>query len=924
MNYKDTLNLPKTDFPMKADLPKREPQVLKFWEAKDINRLIRQKFAGKPKYILHDGPPYANGDIHIGHALNKTLKDIIVKYKTMRGYDAPYVPGWDCHGLPVEHQLFKELGISKSEIGQLEFRKKAEDYAMKYVEVQKEQFKRLGVFGDWDNPYLTLKPEYVAEIQSAFAKLVEGGYIYKGVKPVNWCIKCETALAEAEVEYEDHTSPSIFVKFKIKDPRIKDDKHFLIIWTTTPWTLVANVAIAVHPEYFYVEIKVGDENYFVAEDLLNVVLDKLNFKNYKKIGNRKGKDLEGLKYIHPFIEREGKVVLADYVSNEEGTGCVHTAPGHGMEDYLTGQKYKLPTLMPVDEKGRFDDAAGEFKGVNIFKANDAIIDRLKKDGFLLSSDKVTHSYPHCWRCKEPVIFRATVQWFMNVNHKDLRNKTLETVKGVMWIPKIGENRISAMITNRPDWCLSRQRYWGVPIPAFYCENCKKPILNSQLINRVAGLMEKEGSNVWFTKKAQELLPPNFTCSCGGNKFKVEEDIIDVWFDSGVSHQAVLKKRGELQFPADLYLEGSDQHRGWFQSAILTSMPIDGCAPFKCVLTHGFVVDGEGRKMSKSQGNVISPQDIIASYGADVLRMWVASCDYYEDIRISKEIIERTSEAYRKIRNTCRFIIGNLYDFDPQNDKVAYGELLEIDRWAASKANSLLKGITKNYDEFEFHKVFRLIYNFCTFELSSFYLDVLKDRLYTYAPNSKERRSCQTVIYDVILILVKSLAPIAPFTADEIWSKLPLAKEDASVHTSLWPEVREGCIDKDLEARWDNILALRPYIMKAIEEKRMSNLIGDSMEASVILYIKDSNKYNFLRNYANELASVFIVSDFKLENVKEYPKKDQGLLEVGDVGVYVDKAAGQKCQRCWNYSKSVGSEPSHPNLCSRCVEVLSRR
>ncbi|MFH1778504.1 MAG: isoleucine--tRNA ligase [Candidatus Omnitrophota bacterium] len=924
MNYKDTLNLPKTDFPMKAQLPKREPEILKFWDKIELYCLIRKKFSGRPKYILHDGPPYANGDIHIGHSLNKTLKDIIVKYKTMRGYDAPYVPGWDCHGLPVEHQLFKELGISKSEVGQLEFRKKAADYALKYVEVQKEQFKRLGVFGDWENPYLTLKPEYVAEIVRAFAKLVEDGYIYKGVKPVNWCIKCETALAEAEVGYEDHTSPSIYAKFKIKDPKVEDDKHYLIIWTTTPWTLVSNVAVAVHPEYFYVEIKVGDENFFVAEDLLNAVIEKLNFKNYKKIGALKGKDLEGLKYIHPFSGREGKVVLANYVSNEEGTGCVHTAPGHGQEDYLTGQKYGLPTIMPVDEKGKFDKTAGEFSELNVFKANAAIIERLKKDGNLLYAGEITHSYPHCWRCKEPVIFRATVQWFMNVDNKELRKNTLKVVKGVKWIPQIGEKRISAMITNRPDWCLSRQRYWGVPIPAFYCEDCKKPILDSRLINNVADLMEKDGSNIWFIKTAEELLPPNFTCSCGGNKFKKEEDIIDVWFDSGVSHQAVLKKRNELRFPADLYLEGSDQHRGWFQSAILTSMPIDNKAPFKGVLTHGFVVDGEGRKMSKSLGNVISPQDIIASYGADVLRMWAASCDYYEDIRISKEILERTSEAYRKIRNTCRFIVGNLYDFNPRDNRIAYSELLEIDKWAASKANSLLEEITKAYDDFEFHKVFRLIYNFCTIELSSFYLDVLKDRLYTYAPNSKERRSCQTTIYDVIFILVKSLAPIAPFTADEIWSKLPLVDADKSVHTSLWPEIREGYIDKDIEERWDKILNLRPYVMKALEGKRMSNLIGDSMEASVTLYIKDANKYDFLRGYTNELASVFIVSDFKLENVKEIPKDKKGLLEVEDVGVYVDKAAGQKCERCWNYSLSVGKDASHPKLCSRCVGVLSRR
>ena len=924
MNYKDTLNLPKTDFPMKADLPRREPGILKFWE-EDIYRLIRKKSSGRPKYILHDGPPYANGDIHIGHALNKTLKDIVIKYKTMRGYDAPYVPGWDCHGLPVEHQLFKELGISKSQIKQLEFRKKAADYALKYVEVQKEQFKRLGIFGDWEDSYLTLRPEYVAEVVRAFAKLVEAGYIYKGQKPVNWCIKCETALAEAEVEYEDHTSPSIYAKFEIKDAKIKNDKSFLLIWTTTPWTLVSNVAVAVHPDLDYVCVKVGDEEFYLAKDLLSNLKEISNLKDYKLIATLKGKDLEGINYVHPFLEREGKIVLADYVSNEEGTGCVHTAPGHGQEDFLTGLKYGLQTIMPVDEKGRFDKTAGEFSGSNVFKANDAIIERLKRNGLLLYSSEITHSYPHCWRCKEPVIFRATVQWFMNVDHKDLRKKTLKIVKGVKWIPQEGEKRISAMIINRPDWCLSRQRYWGVPIIAFYCEDCKTPILDSKLINHVADLMEKDGSNVWFIKKAEELLPRNYSCpKCKGYRFKKEEDILDVWFDSGVSHQAVLKRRAELGFPSDLYLEGSDQHRGWFQSAILTSMPIDGRAPFKNVLTHGFVVDGEGRKMSKSLGNVISPQDIIASYGADVLRLWVASCDYYEDIRISKEILERISEAYRKIRNTCRFIIGNLYDFDPKKDKIAYDELLEIDRWATSKSNTLLKEVTKYYDDFEFHKVFRSVYNFCTVELSSFYLDVLKDRLYTYAPSSKERRSCQTAIYDIILILAKSLAPIAAFTAEEIWSKLPLVEGETSVHTAAWPRGGEGYIDKDLEKGWDEVLALRPCVMKAIEDKRMNNLIGDSMEAAVTLYIKNSNRYNFLRGYANDLASIFIVSDFKLENVTEFPKDRQGLLEIEDIGIYVDKAGGNKCERCWVYSKSVGDDSSHPKLCSRCAGVLRKR
>lgn len=922
MNYKDTLNLPKTDFPMKADLPKREPDLLNIWKEKDIYAAIRRKSEGKPKYILHDGPPYANGNIHIGHALNKILKDIVVKYKTMRGFDAPYVPGWDCHGLPVEHQLFKELKIAKGQISQLEFRKKAADYALRYVGIQKEQFKRLGIFGDWENPYLTLKPKYVAGIVRSFAKLVEGGYVYKGQKPVNWCTRCETALAEAEVEYADHTSPSVYVKFKITDKKFSDGEHFLVIWTTTPWTLVANVAVAVHPELSYVSIKVGEEVYFLAKDLLVAVSEKLGFKDYKILGEFKGKDMEGLLYAHPFINREGKVVLADYVSNEEGTGCVHTAPGHGMEDYRTGQKYGLPTIMPVNERGLFDQTAGEFAGTYVFKANDAIMERLRKDGYLLNAGTISHSYPHCWRCKEPVIFRATVQWFIGVDHKNLRKKTLAAIKDVKWVPSVGENRISAMLETRPDWCLSRQRYWGVPIPVLYCEGCKEQVLSPSVINYIADLMEKEGSNTWFERSPEGLLPPGFKCPvCKKEKFRKEEDILDVWFDSGVSHQSVLKVREELGFPADLYLEGSDQHRGWFQSAILTSMPIDNRPSFKNVLTHGFVVDGEGRKMSKSLGNVISPQDVISSYGADVLRTWVASCDYYEDIRISKEILERTSEAYRKIRNTARFILGNLYDFDAGENKLPYEALLEFDKWILSKAYGLLEEINSYYDNFEFHKVFRSLYNFCTVELSSFYLDVLKDRLYTYAPDSRERRSAQAAICEILMILAKAMAPIAPFTAEEIWSKLRAEGHGSSIHISCWPEVRKDYIDKGLEAKWADIIELRPYIMKAIEEKRAKGIIGDSMEASVVLYIKDAKRYSFLYDYEKELPGVFVVSGFKLEKVTEYPVSAEDLIETEKLGIYATKASGKKCQRCWNYSMMTGQNTEYPDLCGRCADIL---
>jgi isoleucyl-tRNA synthetase len=922
MNYKDTLNLPKTDFPMKADLPRREPEILKFWEEGGTYAGIRKKRAGAPKYILHDGPPYANGNIHIGHSLDKTLKDIVVKYKTMKGFDSPYVPGWDCHGLPVEHALLKELKISKGQIDRVEFRKKAAEYALKYVSIQKEQFRRLGVFGDWDNPYLTLSNDYVAGIVRSFAKMAEGGYIYKGVKPVNWCLRCETALAEAEVEYADHASPSIFVKFAVTGNKAWDGKLSLVIWTTTPWTLVANVAVAVNPSLDYVTIETAGERYILAHDLLESVAGKSGFKDYKVVSTVKGKELEGLVYKHPFMDREGKVVLADYVSNEDGSGCVHTAPGHGMDDYLTGQRYGLPTLMPVNEKGIFDETAGDFKGFHVFKANDAIIERLKTGGSLLNSGSISHSYPHCWRCKEPVIFRATVQWFIDVDHKDLRKNTLEEIKKVKWVPSVGENRISAMIENRPDWCLSRQRYWGVPIPAFYCESCKKTVLDAKVIEGIASIMEKEGSNAWFSKSAAELLPAGFSCpSCKGRQFRKEEDILDVWFDSGVSHQSVLRAREQLKFPADLYLEGSDQHRGWFQASLLTSMPIEKRPPFESVLTHGFVMDGEGRKMSKSLGNVISPQDVIKTHGADVLRMWVASCDYYEDIRISKEILERTSEAYRKIRNTARFILGNLFDYDPAKDRLIHKDLLEIDKWAISKAYSLAAETAGYYDTFEFHKVFRALYNFCTVELSSFYLDVSKDRLYTYAPNSKERRSTQTAIYEIVMVLAKTLAPIAPFTAEEIWQKLKRDDPSPSVHSSLWPEALEGYIDKALEKRWEDLFVLRPVIMKAIEEQRANGVIGDSMEASVTIYIKDVQRYKYLHGFAKELAGVFLLSGFSIEDTPGGFHGKAGLVESEGLGILVRKASGAKCDRCWTYSNEVGSDADHPTLCRRCSGVL---
>lgn len=909
MEYKNTLNLPKTEFPMKADLPKREPQLLKAWSEPDIYRRIRAHSAGRPKYILHDGPPYANGDIHIGHALNKTLKDIIVKYKTMRGFDSAYVPGWDCHGLPVEHQLFKELGINKYQISQVEFRKKASAYAMKYVDIQREQFIRLGIFGDWPNPYLTLAPEYEEGILSSFNILVKKGFVYRGLKPVNWCFRCETALAEAEVEYEDHVSPSIFVKFKVDS---SDD--YLVIWTTTPWTLIANVAVAVHPDFDYLYIKTNKGNLILGKALLSGVLTLAGITEYEIIKELKGRDLEGLKYTHPLYKnRKGRVVLAEYVSIEEGTGLVHTAPGHGAEDYATGVKYKLEIIMPVDGKGNFDSTAEEFKGMNCLKANTAILEKLQGLDVLIYADKITHSYPHCWRCKNPLIFRATKQWFLNIDHHNLRKSLVEVInRDITWVPSAGRERIAAMVNLRPDWCLSRQRYWGVPIPALVCNSCGEEFLEPAVIEKFAQFALREGSDSWFIKDVKEFLPPGFSCPlCKGNEFSKGSDILDVWFDSGVSSQAVLKKRKDLEFPCALYLEGSDQHRGWFQSSLIPAMAIDQIPPFKTVLTHGHVVDSEGRKMSKSLGNVISPHDIIKEYGADILRLWVASSDYNEDIRISKEMLSRLSEAYRKIRNTSRFILSNLYDFNPDTDKVNYDELKKIDQWILREADYLLEKVQEAYDSFVFYQAYKLIYDFCNQDLSMGYLDMVKGRLYTtYPAESKERRAAQTVIYRLLDILVRLMAPILVFTAEEIWENMPKEKKDistASVHISDWPQRLEfelkEVTDFDL-----GVMTYRPYAAKALEEKRAQGLIGSSFDAKIKILTNKQDRYTLLASLKTDLCEIFKVSQV------EIIKAENDSLEVL-------KADGQKCSRCWNYVDSVGKNSEHPLLCGTCVTAM---
>lgn len=927
MHYKDTLNLPKTNFSMKANLPSREPLLLKTWQETNIYKEIRKRRKGCKKYVLHDGPPYANGHIHMGHVLNKILKDIVVKYKTLRGFDAPFVPGWDCHGLPVEHQLFKELKLKKGEIDQVEFRKKARDYAMKFVEIQREEFERLGIFGDWERPYLTLTPTYEAEILKAFAKLVEKGYIYKDLKPVNWCTTCETALAEAEVEYEDHTSPSIYVKFKVeklKSPHKDVDNTFFIIWTTTPWTLLGNVAIAIHPNLDYVIIETEGEKWILLEALVEDTLKKAG-KQYKSISKIKGKTLEGSVARHPFIDRQSVIVLADYVSSEEGTGCVHTAPGHGQEDYLTGKKYNLDLVMPVDEKGNFDSTCGEFSNMNVHKANAHIIDKMKDNKTLIFSENISHSYPHCWRCKKPIIFRATDQWFMNVDHERLRKRLLGAIKkDVTWHPDIGMSRIHAMVKNRPDWCLSRQRYWGVPIPVFYCKGCKKRILDTKIIMRLADLVAEKGVDIWFERSARELLPSGFACpKCKSQDLFKENDILDVWFESGVSHQAVLKVHPELEYPSELYLEGSDQHRGWFQSAIITALAIENKPPYKAVLTHGFTVDGQGKKMSKSLGNVVSPEDIMKKYGADILRLWVASSNYSDDVRISDEIMKRTADAYRKMRNTFRYLLSNLYDFHPSRDAVKTEDLEEFDRWMLSRLGIVVKEVTGYYSQFMFHKVYRRVYNFCVNEVSSLYLDIVKDRLYTFNKNSRERKSAQSVIYKILYCLVRILSPILSFTAEEVWQAAPILKSEKNVHLTNWPDIEKEInkwVDKKLDKKWSGLISVRETVQKSLEEKRAEGLIGSSLDAKVRLYAKGALK-GLLEKTKDLLPMFFIVSQVELAD--QAIGESNGSVESTelDIQISVVKADGKKCQRCWNYSESVGKNKIHIDVCKKCVDNL---
>ncbi len=930
MDYKKTLNLPTTDFPMKANLSKREPEQIQLWDKIGLYHKIRTASAGRSKFILHDGPPYANGHIHIGTALNKILKDFVVRTRQMSGYDAVYVPGWDCHGLPIEHNVDKEIGNRKKDLSLVEKRKLCREYAEKFIDIQRNEFKRLGVLGEWENPYLTMSYDYEAVISRECCKFALDGSLFRSKKPIHWCCSCQTALAEAEIEYRDESSPSVFVKFPLLDdisagyPFLTGKKVSVLIWTTTPWTLPANQGVALHPDLEYAAVSVGgDEVWILARDLVENAMSSLNVREFKIIGSLSASVLERKKCKHPLYDRESLIILGTHVTLEAGTGCVHTAPGHGREDYDIGVQYGLDVYSPVDNEGRFTPEVDFFKGQFVFDANAAIIARLKETGILAASQKISHSYPHCWRCKQPVIFRATSQWFISMDSTGLRKKSLEAIDTVRWIPHWGRERIYGMIENRPDWCVSRQRSWGVPITVFYCKDCETLYMTDAIADRIQDLFKENGADIWFDLKKEALLPADAVCGhCGGRDFIKENDILDVWFDSGVSHAAVLEQRPNLRWPADLYLEGSDQHRGWFHSSLLTAVGTRGQAPYRSVLTHGFVVDAEGKKMSKSLGNVVAPKEVIDKYGAEILRLWVSASDYRDDIRISDNILSQLSDAYRRIRNTSRFLLGNLYDFNPDSDVVEYEHMPDIDRFALHQLQELVAKTLKAYETFDFHIIYHALHNYCSVDLSAFYLDVLKDRLYTSPPASAERRSAQTTIYWILDAMVRLMAPVLPFTAEEVWKHMPDTKnKEESIHLAALPSVDTKLIDKSLAEKWERILEIRGEVAKTLESARVAKQIGHSLDAAITLYVNE-DWMSLLKPYADDLRSIFIVSKVSLAKEGDcsealYKSSLSGL------GIVVKPAAGTKCERCWVYDTTVGSDAAHPSVCGRCRAALDR-
>jgi len=918
IDLKSTLNLPKTDFPMKARLPEREPEQLAAWEAEGLYRRILESRAGAPLFVLHDGPPYPTGEIHLGTGLNKVLKDMIVKSKTMAGFRSPYVPGWDCHGLPIETQVEKKLGGKTTKVDPAQFRRMCREFAAEFVEAHKRDFKRLGVFGRWDKPYLTMDPSQEACIAEAFLDFLEKGYVYRGLKPVYWCIHDRTALAEAEVEYEDHTSPSIWVKFPVvanqKSSKLGEGVSALI-WTTTPWTLPANRALAFHPDFEYVIAETSAGKLLLARERLNAVATELKLDASNIHGSWKGKDFEGIEFQHPFLELRVPGVLADYVTLDQGSGIVHTAPGHGADDFRTGQKYGLEAYAPQDDDGRFTEGLPEYKGKTVWEANPIVIELLKKRGMLVGESKLTHSYPHCWRCHNPVIFRATEQWFIGLDQKNLRSRALEEINKVKWLPEWGRERMREMVADRPDWCISRQRFWGVPLIVFYCDACGKRLEDFQALRHVLPFFEREGADAWYTHSAEELLPPGTKCSCGAAKWRKENDILDVWFDSGSTHLAVLKESEGLKWPADVYLEGPDQFRGWFQSSLLVGIGTRDAAPYEEVVTHGWTLDENGRPMSKSLGNALYPKEICEKWGADLLRLWVVSQDYTADMRNSPAMMNQLAEAYRKIRNTFRFALSNLYDFDPARDVVHDADMWEIDAWMLRRTGALVSQCLGWYEKFEFHRVYHALHDFCAVDLSAFYFDVLKDRLYTFAPNNRGRRSAQTAVYHIARALVRLIAPILVFTSEEIWKYLPQSSSaPSSVHMSKFPDGKPfvNAFDEVRSKDWERLLGVREEVLKALEQARAAKLISGALEARVALAASgDARK--LIEKYAASLPALFIVSQVELLPAGSHP---DGLR------VEIKRADGAKCERCWNYSTHVGESADYPTFCERCVAALA--
>lgn len=923
MDYKSTLNLPKTKFKMKANLAQREPEFLKEWQRDDLYAKVQEHTAGRPAYILHDGPPYANGHIHIGHALNKILKDIILRSKRMSGFHCAYIPGWDCHGLPIEHNVDEELGEKKRRIPPLSFRKACRDYANKWVKIQRDEFKRLGVLGDWDNPYLTIDYRYEAATAREFNRFLTSGSVMRSKKPVYWCSSCQTALAEAEVDYADISSPSIYVKFPVVDDLSDIDPLLVgdikvVIWTTTPWTLPANLAVAMHPAFVYAAVKVADEVWIMAEERVEAAMAEFEISAYEILTTFSARQLERRHCRHPFLERDSLIVLADYVTLDTGTGCVHTAPGHGREDYLTGVHYGLDILSPVDSRGRFTEEAGVHLGMDINEANEVICADLERGGSLVRRAAVSHSYPHCWRCKKPVIFRATEQWFIGMANNDLREKALAAVHEVDWTPQWGMKRIYGMVESRPDWCLSRQRSWGVPITAIICAECGEIINNEAINGRIDELFLKEGADAWFSHDIEDFVGDTVCGKCGGTEFSKEKDILDVWFDSGTSFAAVLEDRDELSAPADLYLEGSDQHRGWFQSSLLAAVGTRGVPPYRAVLTHGFVVDDKGRKMSKSVGNVVAPETVIKKYGAELLRLWVAAEDYRDEIKISDKILSHLSDSYRKVRNTIRYFLGNLSDFEPRQ-RVDYADLPEIDRWALSQFEQLRERFVMAYDNFEFHIIFHGLQNFCAVTMSSFYLDIIKDRLYTAAGDSLERRAAQTVLYELTEGLLRLMAPVLSFTVAEAWGYLPLDPErEKDPAMAAFPAPRPEYRQPELDEKWERLTLIRRELTKALEVARVNKVIGHSLEAMVTISAS-GELAEFLADKRRLLEDIAIVS--QLEFGETAGEEVYESAELDGLRVLVSPAAGQKCERCWTRSITVGENSAHPSICERCAGVM---